>query len=75
VVTDNFKLNVASTQAGKMEISIFDMQGRLVNRQSISLIADFNVLPINVVNLSPGTYTIRGIIADDEYKIIRFVKQ
>ena len=75
VVGDNFKLNVASAQAGKMDISIFDMQGRLVNRQSISLIAGFNSMPVNVGNLSAGTYTIKGSMNDDQSKVIRFVKQ
>jgi len=75
VVDGNFKLNVASAQPGKMNIDIFDMQGRLVNRQSISLIAGFNNAPINVSDLSPGTYTIRGTIADDKSREMRFVKQ
>ena len=75
VVDDNFKLNVASAQAGKMEIVIFDMQGRLVNRQSISVIAGFNSLPVYVGNLSSGTYTMKGSMADDQSKVIRFVKQ
>jgi hypothetical protein len=75
VVTDNFKLNVASAVAGKLEIVIFDMQGRLVNKPTVSLIAGFNSLPINVANLSPGTYTIKGSMIDDQTKVIRFVKQ
>jgi hypothetical protein len=75
VVNDNFKLNVASALAGKMEIIIFDMQGRLVNRQSLLLVAGFNSLPVNVGNLSSGTYTIRAGMTDEQAKIIRFVKQ
>ena len=75
VVADNFKLNVASAQSSKMELTIFDMQGRLVNRQSISVIAGYNSLPINVASLQAGTYTIQAIIADDKSKVIRFVKQ
>ncbi len=75
VVTNNFKLNIASAQAGKMDIRIFDMQGRLVNRQSISLIAGFNSLPVQVDQLSAGTYTIRGIMAGEQSGIMRFVKQ
>jgi hypothetical protein len=58
-----------------MEINIFDMQGRLVNRQTLSLIAGFNNLPVNVADLAPGTYTIRGTIADDRSRVMRFVKQ
>ena len=75
VVADNFKLNVASAQAGKMDIGIFDMQGRLVNRQSITLIAGYNSLPVKVANLAAGTYTIKASMADDQSKVIRFVKQ
>ncbi len=75
VVTDNFKLNVASAQSSKMEIMIFDMQGRLVNRQSISVIAGFNSLPVHVANLQAGTYAIQAIITDDKSKVMRFVKQ
>jgi len=75
VVSDHCNLNVASAQAGKMELSIFDMQGRLVNRQSISLVAGFNSLPVNVGNLAAGTYTIKGSIGDGQTKLIRFVKQ
>jgi Secretion system C-terminal sorting domain len=75
VVTDNFKLNVASALAGKMEIHIFDMQGRLVNRRTLSLIAGFNSMPVNVANLAPGTYTIKGSMADDRSEVLRFVKQ
>ena len=74
-VTDNFKLNVASAQAGKMDIAIFDMQGRLVNRQSISLIAGYNSVPVNVANLAAGTYTFKGSMSDEQIRIIRFVKQ
>ena len=75
VVSDDLKLNVASAVSGKMEIVIFDMQGRLVNSQSVSLVAGFNSLPVNVANLSSGTYTIRTRVADDQSKVIRFVKQ
>jgi hypothetical protein len=75
VVAGNFKLNVASAQTGKMDISILDMQGRLVNRQTIELIAGYNSMPVNVANLSAGTYTIRGSMADVQSGIIRFVKQ
>lgn len=75
VVADHFNLNVASAQAGKMEMAIFDMQGRLVSRQTLSLAAGFNSLPVNVGNLAAGSYTIRGNIADERSKIMRFVKQ
>jgi Secretion system C-terminal sorting domain len=74
VVNDNFKLNIASAKAGKIDMAILDVQGRLVNRQSISVIAGFNSLPVNVSNFASGTYTMRVGITDEQFKIIRFVK-
>jgi hypothetical protein len=75
VVANNFKLNIARAQAGKMDIAIFDMQGRVVTTQTIAVIAGFNSLSVQVDNLSAGTYTIRGNMADEPARIIRFVKQ
>ncbi|MBL7701338.1 MAG: T9SS type A sorting domain-containing protein [Ferruginibacter sp.] len=75
VVNGNFKLNVASAQSGKIELSIFDMQGRLVKKQVVSLIAGFNNIPVKADDLSAGTYSIRGVIADEQVKVLRFVKQ
>ena len=59
----------------KMELLIIDMQGRIVNRQTITVIAGFNSLPVNVSNLAAGSYTISGSIGEDKSRIIRFVKQ
>jgi hypothetical protein len=75
VVNGNFKLNIASARSSKMELVIFDMQGRLVNRQSISVIAGYNSLPVNVTNLSTGNYNISVITNEERSKTMRFVKQ
>ncbi len=75
VVTGNFKLNVTSAQASKMDITIIDMQGRTVSRQTVSLIAGFNSLTMNVGSLAAGTYTIQGNVDEDKSRVIRFVKQ
>lgn len=75
VVSNDFKLNITSAQAGKMEIIIFDMQGRMVNRQSLTVIAGYNSLPVNAANLSPGTYIIKATNTVDETRVTRFVKQ
>ncbi len=75
VVSDNFKLNVASAQAGKMELLIFDMQGRLVNRQTVTLIAGFNSLPLIAGHLAAGSYTLHCNMGDNGGRVIRFVKR
>jgi hypothetical protein len=58
-----------------MDIIIFDMQGRLVNRQTVQLIAGFNSLPIQAGRLAAGTYTIQASIAGEQTRQLRFVKQ
>ena len=75
VVTNNFTLNVSSAQASKMELRIIDMQGRLLQRQTIPVIAGFNSLPVQVGNLAAGTYTVQCSMGDEKSRIIRFVKQ
>ena len=75
VTTGNFKLNVTSATAATMQVIITDMQGRTVRTQSIPVIAGFSSIPMNVANMPAGTYTIKVIMANDQSKIIRFVKQ
>jgi hypothetical protein len=58
-----------------MDITIIDMQGRLVNRQTVTVLAGYSSLPINVANLSAGTYTIQASVAGERSGLIRFVKQ
>jgi len=72
---NSFKLNTTSATSAKMEIVISDMQGRVVNRQTVLLTGGFNSTDINVSKLAPGTYNIYGITADDKSGLVRFVKQ
>lgn len=74
VASDHFNLNIASAQAGKIEVGIVDMQGRLVKKESISLIAGFTSLPVMVSGLANGTYTLRCTMDGGETKELRFVK-
>jgi hypothetical protein len=75
-VTDGtFKLNITSAEQKKMEILVSDIAGRVVAKQSISIIAGFNAIDMNVYNLAKGTYTIQGIVEGEKSKLIRFVKQ
>lgn len=75
VVTGNFKLNMASAQAGKMDIAIFDMQGRLMSRQNAGVIAGFNSSTVDASSLSAGTYLLQVNMANEITKTLRFVKQ
>jgi len=75
VAGSSFKLNVSSATATPLQVIITDMQGRVVSRQSVSLIAGFNSLDMHVGAMAAGTYNIYGTTANDRTKVIRFVKQ
>ncbi len=75
VVGGNFKLNVSAAYKMQMDIVITDMQGRLIQKQAINMIAGFNTIPVNVTSLARGTYQMYGITAESRSRILRFVIQ
>ncbi len=75
VTAGSFKLNVASTQSSNMQLLIFDIQGRMLNRQTVSVIAGYNSVPVNVDNLASGIYSIQCSVGEDKSRTLRFVKQ
>jgi hypothetical protein len=58
-----------------MDIVITDMQGRLMQRQTINAIAGFNTIPVNVGKLAAGSYQVFGNTAEGRSKVLRFVIQ
>ena len=75
VVNSAFNLKVSAAAKTQMEIVIIDMQGRILQKQTVSLIAGFNIIPMNVRNLAAGTYQLAVNTADDKTKVLRFVVQ
>ena len=75
IVNGNFKLNISAAQKVQMDIVITDMQGRLMQKQTINTIAGFNSIPMNVTNLATGTYQVYGVTTEGRSKVLRFVIQ
>lgn len=75
VVGSSFKLNATAAQASKMDLVIIDMQGRIVQREQVSLGSGFSSTEINVARLNSGTYSLYGVTADGRSSVLRFVKQ
>ncbi len=76
VVGDQLNLNIASSKSEKIDLQLYDMQGRMISRHTISVIAGFSSIKLNVAQLAAGTYSLRGLSGNDEQiKMIRFVKQ
>jgi GEVED domain len=71
----SFKLNITSAKTDKLEMLITDMQGRLVQKQIITIAAGYNAVALSVPTLAAGTYTIAGTnTAGDKTKLIKFIK-
>ncbi len=75
VVNSSFNLKVSAAAKTQMVIVITDMQGRLVQRQVLNLIAGFNTIPLNVKNLAAGTYQLVGNTEGEKTRVLRFVIQ
>jgi len=58
-----------------MDIVITDMQGRVVERKTVTLIAGFNSIDMNEAKLTPGVYQLFGNTADGKTKTLSFIKQ
>lgn len=75
IVNGNFKLNISAAQKTQMDMVITDMQGRLIQKQAINMIAGFNTIPVNVTNLARGMYQLYGNTAEGRSRVLRFVVQ
>ena len=75
VTEGTFKLNISSSNQVKMDVIITDIQGRVIQKNNVSLTAGFNALDMKVNNLAKGTYNIYGITAEGKTRTLSFVKQ
>jgi len=75
IVNSAFNLKVSAAAKTTMQVVITDMQGRILQQQSVNLIAGFNSIPMYVGKLATGTYQLVGNTDDGKTKVLRFVIQ
>lgn len=75
IVNGSFNLEISAAEKTQMELVITDMQGRLLQKRSVNMIAGFNTIPMNVRNLAAGTYQLFGNSEDGRTRVLRFVIQ
>jgi Secretion system C-terminal sorting domain len=73
-VKDMATLSISSAKAGKIDMSVLDFSGKMLSKESITVIAGNNPIAINFASLAAGTYTIVARNAEGELKTTRFVK-
>lgn len=75
IVNNAFNLKVSAAVKTNMQIVITDVQGRILQQQSVNLAAGFNSIPVNVGRLAAGTYQLVGNTDEGKTKVLRFVIQ
>ncbi len=73
-VKENAVLTISSAKAGKIELLISDVAGKVIEKQAYHVIAGNNVINMQLENVGAGTYSIMAVNVDGERKALRFVK-
>jgi hypothetical protein len=68
----NFALSFNANEEGQAEILVMDVTGRMVYRQTVNVIAGTNELPIELLNVTSGLYSLRFRIGTVE-QILKIV--
>ena len=72
---NNAILNVSSAQKDQLQITIYDMAGKLVMSQSNVLIAGSNQISLDVSKFAKGTYQVNSRTSDGSSKTVSLLKQ
>jgi predicted outer membrane repeat protein len=73
-VSDKVNLQFYNAEGNEAQVSIFDMSGKRMDFQTISVNEGLNHSAIKVENLSSGLYNLR-IVYSNSAKVIRFIKE
>lgn len=73
-VKDKAVLTLTSAKAGKINLVVTDLAGKIIEAKDVTVIAGNNVISVNVVNYRAGSYIITAKNATGEIKNIRIVK-
>lgn len=73
-VRTNATLSLSTVKGGIMNVSVSDVTGKVVMKQSLTVIAGNNPVNMNFSKLGAGTYNITVMNAENEIKTTRFVK-
>lgn len=75
VVNGKINLKISTAKNTQIQLQVYDLQGRILQKQSVSLFAGTNSVLVNVSQLSAGIYCLAGNIADEGIKVVRFAVQ
>ncbi|MFC4262015.1 T9SS type A sorting domain-containing protein [Ferruginibacter yonginensis] len=67
-------LTLTTTKGGKVDINVTDVTGKVVMKQSTTIIAGNNPINMNFSQLGAGSYQITAVNAEGEIRSTRFIK-
>jgi len=68
-------LNVSSSQSDKVELVIYSVDGREIQRKTVQVPAGSSTINMQTAALAKGMYVIRGIFSSGQSNTIPFIKQ
>lgn len=74
-VSNTAQLSITIAKKDKVELAIISPEGKVVYRNVLQLQAGSSIVPLEITNLSKGTYILRGVFGDGQISHIKFVKQ
>jgi hypothetical protein len=74
-VSNTAQLNIIIAKKDKVELAIISPEGKVVYKNMLQLQAGTSIVPLEIANLSKGTYILRGVFGDGQISHIKFVKQ
>jgi hypothetical protein len=74
-VSNTAQLNIIIAKKDKVELTIISPEGKVVYKNMLQLQAGTSIVPLEIANLSKGTYILRGVFGDGQISHIKFVKQ
>lgn len=73
-VKDKAVLTLTSSKAGKINLVVTDLAGKIIEAKDVTVIAGNNTISVNVSNYGAGTYMFTATNATGEIKNTRMVK-
>ena len=70
---DMLNLEFSAAKAGKVELSIIDLSGRIIKTSNLQILQGMNTMKYQIPDLQPGTYVLK-IQSADQKMLVNFVK-
>jgi hypothetical protein len=74
-VSNSAQLSITTSKKENVQLAVVSLEGKVVYRKNVQLQSGSSFINLDIANLAPGTYFVRGVFADGEASSVKFVKQ